>query len=161
MLPKLARLAAIGLVAEFRRGFRRLLQAVVLVGAIGTVGAFLIGPFVLRVLFDSHLSRRTLTLLALASAVYMVALALAQAIIALRGHAWVALGWASGMAAFLAVLTVAGDDLLLRVELALLAGSCMALLMFAIILRARLASGATPDEESIVEALYDLPLNEP
>ena len=78
-------------------------------------------------LFDSELSRRTLTLLALSSAVYMVALALAQAIIALRGHAWVALGWGAGMAAFVLVTAVAGDDLLLRVELGLIAGSLAAL----------------------------------
>jgi O-antigen/teichoic acid export membrane protein len=161
LLPKLARLAAVGLIAEFRRGFRRLVQTVIMVGALGTIGAFLIGPFILRVLFDSELSRRTLTLLALSSAVYMVALALAQAIIALRGHAWVALGWGAGMAAFVLVTAVAGDDLLLRVELGLIAGSLAALVVFAIVVWVRLAAGVQPDEDSLVEAIHDLPLNEP
>jgi O-antigen/teichoic acid export membrane protein len=161
LLPKLARLAAMGMVVEFRHGFKRLVQAVILVGAAGTVAAFLIGPFVLRVLFDSHLSRRTLTLLALASAMYMVAVALAQALIALKGHAKVAGGWAIGMAGFLVVTAVAGHDLLLRVELGLIAGSLFALAFFAVVLHRRMAEGAQPDEESLVEALYDLPLNEP
>lgn len=161
LLPKLARLAAIGLIVEFRRGFRRLVQTVILVGVLGTVGAFLIGPLVLKVLFDSDLSRRTLTLLALSSAIYMVALALAQAIIALRGHSWVALGWGAGMATFVLVTAVAGDDLLLRVELGLIAGSCAALVVFAVVVWLRLAAGIQPDEDSLVEALHDLPLNEP
>src|SRR4029079_5781819 len=61
LLPKLARLSAQGMIAEFRAGFRRLLLSVVGVGIIGTIGAFLVGPFALKVLFDSTLSRRTLT----------------------------------------------------------------------------------------------------
>ena len=133
-----------------------------IVGVAAIVGAFLIGPFVVKVFFDSHLSRRTLTLLALASALYMVALALAQAlIIALKGHARVAIGWAIGMAGFLVVTAIADHDLLLRVELGLMAGSVFALGYFAIVLRRRMADGEQPDEESLVEALYDLPLNEP
>ncbi len=158
LLPKLAQLAAQARFEEFRLGFRRLLRSVIGVGALGTVGAFLIGPFVLRVLFDSHLSRRTLTLLALASAAYMVALALSQAIIALQGHAGVAFGWFAGMISFLLVVAIASDDLLLRVELALIAGSFVAMLVFALTLRSRLATGAVPDEASLLEALQDIPL---
>jgi O-antigen/teichoic acid export membrane protein len=158
LLPKLARLAAMGMVLEFRRGFRRLLSSVVLVGALGTLGAFVFGPFALEVLFDSELSRRTLTLLALASAIYMVALTLAQAIIALRGHSLVAVGWLAGMVAFLVGLAAGGNDLLLRVEVAMIAGSVAALVVFAFALRSRLAAGIQPDEESLVEAFHDRPI---
>jgi O-antigen/teichoic acid export membrane protein len=156
LLPKLARLAARGRVVEFRQGFRRLLVTVIGVGALGTLGAFLIGPFLLERLFDSDLSRRTLTMLAFAFALYMVALTLAQAIIALRGHAGVAIGWVVGMAAFLLAVAAGGNDLLLRIEFAMIAGSLAALLMFAFSLRSRLRAGIEPDEESIVEALHDV-----
>ena len=65
----------------------------------------------------------------------MVALALAQAIIALHGHAKVAIGWVVGMAVFVAVVAIPNDDLLLRVESALVAGSLAAMIVFAVVLR--------------------------
>ena len=63
------------------------------VGVAGTLGAWLVGPFVIEKVYGPTLSGRTMAMLALGSAAYMVALALAQAVIALRGHALVALGW--------------------------------------------------------------------
>ena len=42
-------------------------------------------------------------MLALGSALYMVALAIAQAVIALHGHALVALGWGVGVVTFVLV----------------------------------------------------------
>jgi hypothetical protein len=111
------------------------------------------------VFFDAELSRRTLTLLALASALYMIAVALAQALIALHAHARVALGWTIAMVAFL-VATAADQttDVLLRVELALLAGSVAALLVFGLSLRPRVARAEGVTEESVIEAMYDLPI---
>jgi len=158
LLPKLARLAARGALDDFVKGFRKLLTLVLVVGAAAVVGAFALGPFVVRVFFDSELSRRTLTLLALSSALYMVALALAQAIIALRGHAKVAVGWVVGMAAFVAVAAIPNDDLLLRVESALVAGSLGALVVFAVVLRLMINTGIEPDEESLIEAFEAIPL---
>src|SRR5262245_59818938 len=111
LLPKLARLAARGALDDFVRGFRKLLMLVLAVSAAAVVGAFVLGPFVVKVFFDSDLSRRTLTLLALSSALYMIALALAQAVIALRGHTKVAAGWAIGMATFIVVAAIPNDDL--------------------------------------------------
>jgi O-antigen/teichoic acid export membrane protein len=158
LLPKLASLAARGALDDFVKGFRKLLILVLIVGAAAVIGAFLLGPFVVKVFFDSVLSRRTLTLLALSSALYMVALALAQAIIALQGHAKVAFGWALGMATFVAVVAVPNDDLLLRVESALVAGSLGALVVFAVVLRILIHSGAQPDEDSLMEAFDSLPM---
>jgi O-antigen/teichoic acid export membrane protein len=158
LLPKLARLAARGALDDFTRGFRKLLRLVLVVGVLAIVGAFVIGPFVVKVFFDSDLSRRTLTMLALASSLYMVALALAQAIIALRGHRKVALGWFIGLVAFIAVIAIPDDDLLLRVELGLVAGSIAALVVFAVVLRVLMRTGVRPDEDSILEAFGELPL---
>jgi len=159
LLPKLARLAARGALGEFRRGFRKLMKVVIAVGAIGTVGAFLVGPFAVKVFFGEDLGRRTLTLLAIASALYMVAVAMAQALIALHGHARVAMSWALGMVAFLVVTAIAGDDLLLRVELGLVAGSTAAVIAFALNLRLKMRrapSDRTVTEGQLLEAFYDI-----
>jgi O-antigen/teichoic acid export membrane protein len=153
LLPKLARLAARGALDDFIRGFQKLLMLVLAVSVVAVAGAFLLGPFVVRVFFDSELSRRTLTLLALSSSLYMIALALAQAIIALRGHAKVAVGWMVGMLVFIVVAAIPNDDLLLRVETALVAGSFAAMAVFGVVLRAMIRTGVEPDEESLIEAL--------
>jgi O-antigen/teichoic acid export membrane protein len=161
LLPKLARLAARGALDDFARGFRKLLRLVLVVAVVAIVGAFVLGPFVVKVFFDSDLSRRTLTLLALSSSLYMIALALAQAVIALRGHAKVALGWFVGLASFIGVCAIPNDDLLMRVEVALVVGSVSALIVFAVVLRGLMRRGVQPDEDSILEAFSELPLGEP
>lgn len=159
LLPKLARLAAAQQYDEFRAGFRKLVTAVAAIGITAVVGSFAIGPFTVRTLFgpEYELERRTLAMLALASAVYMGALALAQALIALHAHAKVAAGWCIGVAAFLVVVAL-GHDLLLRVELGLVGGSAAALCSFGLALAPRLRSGEQPDTDSLMEALHDLPI---
>src|SRR3954451_6555103 len=54
LLPKLARLAARGALDDFVRGFRKLLMLVLVVSVVAVVGAFVLGPFVVRVFFDSE-----------------------------------------------------------------------------------------------------------
>lgn len=158
LLPRLARLAANGDLGEFRLGFKRLMWVVVGVGTVGTVGAFAIGPSVLDLVYDGGLDRRTLTMLALGSALYMVALATAQAVIALHGHARVAIGWLTGMAVFLLGTAFSSDDLYLRVEIGLVLSSAAALVVFVVSLRRLLAAGASIDSESLLDALTDRPL---
>ena len=158
LLPRLARLAAQGDLSEFRRGFRQLMIVVIAVGTLGTVGAFAFGPPVLDLVYDGGLDRRTLTLLALGSAVYMVALATAQAVIALHGHAVVGIGWLVGMLTFLTGAAFSADDLYLRVEIGLVASSLAALAVFATALRRLLDTGATVDLDSLSDALSDRPL---
>ena len=53
LLPRLSRLAARNEIAEFRAGFRRLMKLVLLVGVVGTAGAFLLGPFVIERFYDA------------------------------------------------------------------------------------------------------------
>lgn len=156
LLPTLARLAAHGELTEFRKGFRKLMIVVIAIGALGTICAFTIGPAVVKLAFNADLGHRTLGLVALASAVYMVALAIAQAVIALHGHAKVAVGWLIGVIAFVGVTAVAGDDMLLRVEIGLVSATALALVYFAWALRSQLRAGATIDEGSVVEALHDI-----
>jgi O-antigen/teichoic acid export membrane protein len=163
LLPGLARLAAAGDLDEFRNGFKRLLVVVCAVGAFGTVAAYVAGPAVFTRLFETTEGstidiRRTLAVLALGSACYMVAMGTAQAVIALHGHARVAFGWAIGVTVFVIVTALAGDDLFQRVEIGLLAGSAAAMVTFLFALRARLRAGVPADAESVLEAIIDRPL---
>ncbi len=70
-------------------------------------------------------------MLALASSFYMLALALGQAVIALKGHALVALGWGLGVVTFVVVTWLSSDELFRRIEFGLLFSSIAALLAFA------------------------------
>lgn len=161
LLPRLARLAAGGDLDEFRLGFKRLLLVVCGVGAFGTLAALAAGPAVFDILFSDNGDlelRRTLTLLALGSACYMIAMGTAQAVIALHGHALVAIGWTVGVVVFFAVTAVAADDLFLRVEIGLLAGSAAAMVAFLFALRARLRAGVPVSQESFIQAIIDLPI---
>ena len=157
LLPRLSHLAASGQMDEFVVGFRRLVRVVVGVGVLGVVGAFTLGPLAVEILYDSTLSRRTLAVLALGSVFYMIGLAMAQAVIALKGHALVALGWTAGMAGFVLSTWLIDGEVFRRVELGLLIGSGVAMLVFGLALQARLRSGAVPDEASVIEALTDMP----
>ena len=159
LLPKLARLAAQRDMVEFRSGLRRLIFLVVGVGVVGTIGAFAIGPWVLELVYEGGIDRRTMGLLASASAIYMLALALAQAVIALHGHAAVAYGWILGFVTFVGVAWLSSDDLYLRVELALVASSLVSLAMFAVVAKQKLDAGSSTDVDSMIEALTERPLD--
>jgi hypothetical protein len=73
----------------------------------------------------------------------------------------VALGWFVGLASFIGVCAIPNDDLLMRVEVALVVGSVAALIVFAVVLRGLMRRGVQPDEDSILEAFSELPLGEP
>ena len=158
LLPRLSRLAARNELAEFRSGLRRLMQLVVAVGVAGTAGAFLIGPFVIEAFYDAELSGRTLAMLALSSAVYMAGLATAQAVIALRGHAFVAMGWGAGVVMFVVGTWLSSDLLFRRIEIGLLISSIAALVCFIAALRHKLQAGATPTPDSVMDAITDMPI---
>jgi len=158
LLPRLSRLAARNEIAEFRSGLTRLMKLVLVVGLLGTIGAYLLGPFVIKRFYDATLSHQTMGMLALGSALYMVALAIAQAVIALRGHALVALGWGVGVVTFVLVTWLSSDDLFRRVEFGLVASSFAALCAFSLALRARLHSGDIPTGDSMIDAVTNLPL---
>jgi len=157
LLPRLSQLAARGELTEFRDGLKRLMMAVLAVGVVGTTGAFLIGPWAIDVVYDADLSGRTLAVLALGSACYMVALATAQAVIALKGHALVAVGWGVGVITFLLTTWLSSDDLFRRIEFGLLASSIGAMATFALALRYKLGTGVRPDRDSVFEAITDMP----
>lgn len=157
LLPKLTRLATSGAYGEFRSGFRKLVILVSAVAVAGTVGAMVIGPFVLRKMFSASLTSLDLGLLALAAGLYMLAVAYGQAVIALHGHARVGVGWSLGFGSFAATLAL-GGPLLRRVEIALTIGCAVSLVAFVVSFRAQLAKGESPDATSMFEALQDRPV---
>jgi O-antigen/teichoic acid export membrane protein len=159
LLPRLAKLAAQRNLSEFSRGFRQLMILVCGVGVVGTIGAFLAGPQLLDLVYQGGIDRRTMTLLALASAMYMVGLATAQAVIALRGHAIVALGWFASFSGFVLIAWLSSNDLYLRVEMALVGSSLIAIVIFGAALRKLMASDAIFDPESILDAFAERPLD--
>jgi O-antigen/teichoic acid export membrane protein len=158
LLPRLSRLAARGELDEFRQGLKRLMQLVAVVGVVGTSGAFLLGPFVIETFYGTQLSGRTLAMLALSSAIYMAGLATAQAVIALRGHALVALGWGVGVVVFFLGTWLSSDLLFRRIEIGLVLSSIAALVCFALSLRYKLRVGAEPTPSSVMDAITDMPL---
>ena len=140
LLPKLARLAATSQLREFEVVLRRLLGAVLVLGAAAIVASLAGGQFALHLLFGPSytLSRGDFGLLTTASIVFILALTLGQGLIALRAYALLMAGWVAGAAGFLLGLALA-HPLLLRAELGFLVGSslCTGLLGASLVLRLR------------------------
>jgi O-antigen/teichoic acid export membrane protein len=157
LLPKLSALASAGRFDEFKKGFRRLVMVIGGAGFVAVIGATLIGPTAIEILYGSDytLGHRTVGLLAAGSVLFMLAQAMAQAVIALGGHTRMALCWAVSVMTFL-VFTAAGHDLYLRVEVGLLAGSAIACLGMAALVAQLVRSGAMLNTGDLIEAIHDL-----
>jgi O-antigen/teichoic acid export membrane protein len=156
LLPKLAGLAAEGRFTDFRTGLRRLVAVVVAIGLAATVGGFAVGPFVLRLFFGEEFDRlgnADIGYLALASAAFMLSMALSQALIALRGHAKVAAGWAIAIVVFALVTWLSTDELLLRVELGLVVGAGVSVAAMWTLLMAQMRHGVPATVEPLLEGL--------
>lgn len=140
LLPRLARLAAQRSFDEFRRGLRLLVIVVAAIGVAGTIFGALLGPWTLRLVYDADLGGRTLAMLALSSALYMMALAVSQAVLALEDHAYVALGWVLSLITFVTGTWLSSDDVFQRIEIGLVASSAAAVIAFGLRLRRRLST---------------------
>jgi O-antigen/teichoic acid export membrane protein len=140
LLPRLARLAAQRSFDEFRRGLRLLVIVVAGIGVAGTIFGALLGPWTLRLVYDADLGGRTLAMLALSSALYMMALAVSQAVLALEDHAYVALGWVISIIMFVIGTWLSSDDVFQRIEIGLVASSAAAVIAFGLRLRRRLST---------------------
>ncbi len=146
LLPKLSRQAGMGQHREFVAGLRRLVTLILGFGVVAVVGAALLGPLAIRIVFGagSTLTRRDLALLSAAFIIIMATICLDQALIALHAHSRMALGWALSLAVFAGV-TALGEDLFLRVEMGLLAASLWAFGWMIVCLWERLRHHARAD----------------
>ena len=127
LLPKLAGLAGSGRREDFRAALAKLVLIVSAIGVIGVVAGYTLGPWMGHILFGDkfNLNSGDLALLAAGSGAFILALTLAQALIALLGHARVVVAWVIGLAGFV-VVTALGSSLFFRVELGYLIGSSLA-----------------------------------
>jgi O-antigen/teichoic acid export membrane protein len=160
LLPKLAALAGEGRSDDFKQGMRRLLGVVVAIAVIGTVAAASLGPFVGKILFGSDkftIGNLDLGLLAAGSGMYIIALTLAQPVIALNGHAKSTIAWVVGVAVFVGVVAVV-SDLFLRVELGFLIGSAASAALMAVFLTQLMRDGVTPSIGGLIEQIEQEPL---
>jgi O-antigen/teichoic acid export membrane protein len=149
-LPTLAAALGRGERETFVRGLRRLALDLGALGAAGVLGAFAIGPEVMRLLFGPgySLSRASLAMLAAASAIYMLAAVFAQSLVALRRYGHAAVSWAAGVIAFFALLSVHAS-LIQRVSVSFLLGAAVAMSSSAMLLvrdwRAHPGTGNAPE----------------
>ena len=154
LLPRLSGLVAAGRGAEFRAFLGRLLLVLSGLGVVSTVAAVAVGPPLVRLLFGSAFDLRAvdLGLLAAASGLYLLAVVLAQALIAGGAQPRVTAGWAAGVAGF-ALALVPSQALVTRVEVAFLVGSAVAAAaMGGLLLR------TMPDEGVVPPVVVDPPL---
>lgn len=155
MLPRLTHLATVGEHGGFSRAFRRVMTMVAVLGVLGTVGAFVLGPQALRLFgSDTGLPRADITLLAAGNAAFLLCMTTSQALIALKGQSSTVLGWATGVVAF-AVLAILPGDILRRVEIALLVGAAVSLVTMLGLLVRRLQR-VRANAVELVEALSPL-----
>jgi O-antigen/teichoic acid export membrane protein len=158
LLPKLAAHAGAGRHDDFRTGLKKLVLIVVGVGVLGIVGGFTVGSWAGGLLFGDKfvLESRDLGLLAVGSASFILALTVAQGLIALRGYRHAAIAWVIGILVFIGV-TALGNDLFLRVELGFAFGSLASAITMGAFLLGRARRGL-PTVGDLVEVIEHEPL---
>ena len=143
LLPKLSGLVAEARYDEFRRGLRRLVADRGRAGRAGhhrRVHRGLPGDDPACSVPATRSATARWALLAAACGAYVVATAVAQALIALGGLRRVAVGWGIGCAVMLAMLPF-GTDPVARVENAFLAGALASIVAMVVELRAPVTFG--------------------
>jgi O-antigen/teichoic acid export membrane protein len=160
LLPKLAALSGAGRHDDFRAGLKKLLMIVIGIGVLGIIGGATVGPIAGEILFGDkfNLGNVDLGLLAAGSALFILALTLAQALIALLGHARALVAWCIGLATCVVVTAFSSSDLFLRVELGFLAGCGAAAAAMALLLVGRLRTESPESLGLLVEAIEHEPL---
>lgn len=158
LLPKLAGLAGAGRHDDFRTGLKQLLVLVVGIAVVGTVAAFAIGVPIGQKLFPPFdVSARDLGLLAAGSGMFIIALTVAQALIALHGHRMAAIAWGLGVVAFVAVAAVI-PELDLRVEMGFLVGAAVSTFAMGWALLVRMHHGVDEGIDSLISQIEHEPL---
>jgi O-antigen/teichoic acid export membrane protein len=139
LLPKLAHLAASNKFKEFEATVLRLLAAITGLGVVAVIGATLAGKIALHIMNGPRysLGRADFAFLSAASIVFILALTMGQALIALRAYNYLSIGWLAGALGFAAGVALV-HPLLLRVEVGFLVGSATSLVVLGLLLLKRL-----------------------
>jgi O-antigen/teichoic acid export membrane protein len=160
LVPELSEQRGAGEREAFRAGLRKLTVAVIVIGAASAIGSTLLGPWAVRTFFgsDFQLAARDMALLGFGSAIYMLALTLGQALIALEHHGRYAVAWVMGVVAFLVTVVISGADVLLRAELAYAVGSTVTLVAMAALLWRPLRDTTGREAEAFLDAVRAEPI---
>ena len=161
LLPKLAHLAGTGQLNDFRVGVKKLVVVVTGIAVIGVIAAATLGPTVGEILFGSKfkLGNGALAMLAAGSGLFILALTLAQALIALLGHGRALIAWSIGLAMFVAVTALTPGDIFRRVEIGYVAGTGSAALAMGLMLFLQVRQGIPEDGlAALVEQIEHEPL---
>lgn len=136
VLPRLSHSAAAGDMASFRSLLRLLVLAIAGLTVVGVPIAAAVGPKVVEILFGSDfvLSARDMAMLTLASMLMLVALTFNQAQLALHHQHETGWPWALAAVVLVVVTLLAGSDLLLRVEIGLVASGASVAIVAGVLL---------------------------
>ncbi|WP_244295353.1 lipopolysaccharide biosynthesis protein [Micromonospora orduensis] len=146
LLPGLATAATTGDHATFRSLLQRALGVVTALGVTGAVLAVLLGPWLVRTLFDAPdvLGHGDFAWLAVATLAYLWAMVFGQVLLALDRHRAQAVAWCLGVVVLVAV-TLIPLPVALRVEIGYASGSVVVAAVMALLLRNAVRPGtATP-----------------
>ncbi len=160
-MPKLSTLVSAGRDSEFRNGVRTLVFIVAGIGVVGVVAGGSVGPFAGRILFGHkfNLGHADVALLAAGSGLFILALTLSQALIALSGHRQAMTAWFIGLVAFLLATEFSSHALFLRVEIGSIAGAAVSAAAMAWFFTRRLSRGVEAGSlASLVEQIEYGPL---
>ena len=135
LLPKLAGLLGRGLVHDFRVGLARLVAIVVVLSIVGVLVALFAGPLIGRILFGANftLSGPGLAALTAGCCLMVVALTLAQALIALRRYPVTAFAWVIGVAVFVAIIMLPVSDVFVRSEVGFVVAATVSAVWMAVV----------------------------
>src|SRR5262249_5407202 len=150
LLPRLARLASEHKHDDFREGLMRLVVVVTSLCIVGTIAATPVGPQVGKKLFPTKwaLGNRDMFFLTLPMSTFILALTLAQGLIALKAYRQNAIAWVAGVVAFVATDAIAADEaLFLRNEIAFLVGAIVSALLVGVFLFVRMRRGGASLED--------------
>ena len=111
-----------------------------------------------KILFsDFSLSAEGLALLALGSGLFIIALTMAQALMALGGHRFQAAAWGVGLLVCVGAMAVI-PGLELRVELGFVIGAAVAAVGMAVFTWARISRAGEGSLENLIEAIEHEPI---
>jgi O-antigen/teichoic acid export membrane protein len=135
LLPGLAGAVAAGKAARFRLLLGRACAAVLLLGVAAGVLATLLGPWLIRVLFNAApvLGDASFAWLAFGTLCYMLAMVLGQGAMALSRHRDQLLAWAAGVTV-LAIITIVPGEVTMRVVAAYAVGCAAVAASLAVVL---------------------------
>jgi O-antigen/teichoic acid export membrane protein len=158
LLPKLAGLAGAGRHDDFRTGFRQLMVIVCGIAALGTGAAFVVGVPLGKILFPPFdIGAVDLGLLVAGNGMFIIALTVAQALIALHGHKAASIAWGVGVGVF-AVVAAVISALDTRVEVGFLAGTIATTAVMSWALAARMKRGVDEGIDSLISRIEHEPL---